>query len=79
MVQIPKQKNIFIDVIDFGEGVNKSDLSQLFTAFFSTEIEGSGLGLYLSHSLCEANQSKLIYVEQNNIGTCFRIVCNLIF
>ncbi len=73
------QKNIFIDVIDFGKGVNKSDLSQLFTAFFSTEIDGTGLGLYLSHNLCEANQSKLIYVEQNNIGTCFRIVCNPIF
>lgn len=66
-----------IDVIDFGEGISKHDLSQLFQPFFSTEINGTGLGLYLSHSICEANQAKLIYVEQKQQGACFRIECPL--
>ncbi|WP_151981804.1 ATP-binding protein [Acinetobacter guerrae] len=66
---------VFIDVIDFGNGVEKRDISQLFKPFFSTEIKGTGLGLYLSHSLCEANHAKLSYVEQEK-GACFRIQCS---
>lgn len=67
-------QNINIDVLDYGEGVAKHHISSLFQPFFSTEISGVGLGLYLSHSFCEANQAKLSYVEQD-IGACFRIEC----
>ena len=66
---------ICIDVIDFGNGIKKHDLSQLFQPFFSTEINGTGLGLYLSHSICEANHAKLCYAAQNK-GACFRIECS---
>lgn len=69
------EHQLCIDVIDYGEGVTKQHLSQLFQPFFSTEINGTGLGLYLSHSICEANQAKLIYVEQKKQGACFRIEC----
>lgn len=67
-------QNIRIDVIDFGDGVESKNIRSLFQPFFSTEITGTGLGLYLSHSFCEANQAKLSYVEQQ-IGACFRIEC----
>ncbi len=70
-----KTKIIVIDVIDFGDGVAKRDISQLFKPFFSTEIKGTGLGLYLSHTFCEANDAKLSYVEQLQ-GACFRIECS---
>lgn len=65
---------IYIDVRDFGAGVASQDLLYLFQPFFSTEINGTGLGLYLSHSFCEANQAKLSYVEQKQ-GACFRMKC----
>ncbi|MEF3817221.1 ATP-binding protein [Acinetobacter baumannii] len=79
MVNIHSQTNkIYIDVIDYGEGVSKRDISQLFKPFFSTEINGTGLGLYLSHSFCEANHAKLTYVEQKQ-GACFRIECPIIY
>ena len=65
----------YIDIIDFGMGVAKRDISQLFKPFFSTEIKGTGLGLYLSHSFCEANHAKLTYVERQQ-GACFRIECS---
>ena len=66
--------HIRIDVQDFGHGVSSADINYLFQPFFSTEINGTGLGLYLSHSFCEANQAKLSYVEQKT-GACFRIEC----
>ncbi|WP_130803551.1 sensor histidine kinase [Acinetobacter ihumii] len=74
-VQLTHPK-VWIDVIDYGNGVEKRDISQLFKPFFSTEIKGTGLGLYLSHSLCEANHAKLSYVEQEK-GACFRIECSI--
>ena len=69
-----KDNNIHIDVCDFGEGVAVHDQAHLFQPFFSTEITGTGLGLYLSHSFCEANQANLSYVEKQQ-GACFRIEC----
>ena len=74
-IRVYSYKNlVHIDVCDFGEGVATQDQSTLFQPFFSTSINGTGLGLYLSHSFCEANQAKLYYVEQK-IGACFRIEC----
>ena len=70
----PEATYIYIDVRDFGAGVASQDLLYLFQPFFSTEINGTGLGLYLSHSFCEANQAKLSYVEQEQ-GACFRMKC----
>ena len=69
------QKYIHIDVRDFGLGVAEHDRSALFQPFFSTEITGTGLGLYLAHSFCEANQAQLTYVEQKEQGACFRVSC----
>lgn len=68
------QKKVQIDVRDFGHGVALQNRAQLFQPFFSTEITGTGLGLYLAHSFCEANQAQLSYVEQKQ-GACFRIEC----
>ena len=69
---------IHIDVIDYGQGIDQENLKQLFQPFFSTEINGTGLGLYLSQSICEANQAKLSYVERQQQGACFRIECQFI-
>ncbi|AXQ20938.1 PAS domain-containing protein [Acinetobacter wuhouensis] len=72
------QSHVCIDVIDYGNGVTEQNISKLFTPFYSTEITGTGLGLYLSQTICEANQAKLMYIEQKQQGACFRIECPLI-
>ncbi|WP_111895038.1 sensor histidine kinase [Acinetobacter sp. MB5] len=64
----------FMDVIDFGTGIATNRVHNLFSPFFTTEIDGTGLGLYLSRSFCEANQAKLSYIKLQD-GTCFRIEC----
>lgn len=68
----------FIDVIDYGKGIDKHNLSQIFQPFFSTEINGTGLGLYLSEIFCEANEATLNYIEHKHAGACFRIACQRI-
>ncbi|MFT4676997.1 MAG: two-component system sensor histidine kinase PilS (NtrC family), partial [Candidatus Azotimanducaceae bacterium] len=61
----------FIDVIDFGEGVAEDLIPNLFEPFYTTEVTGTGLGLYLSRELCEANSARLSYSNRN--GSRFRI------
>ncbi len=51
----------YLHIIDEGAGINEEDESRLFEPFHTTESSGTGLGLYISKELCEANQSQLIY------------------
>ena len=70
----PHEQKIRLDVRDFGQGVAVQHQASLFQPFFSTEITGTGLGLYLARSFCEANQAQLTYAEQQR-GACFRLTC----
>lgn len=77
LVEAYLEKNyIFIDVIDHGNGVDESKIQNLFNPFFSTEINGTGLGLYLCKNLCEANHGKVEYVKISK-GACFRVKCRI--
>lgn len=64
---------VFIDVLDYGDGVSKQNLPNLFNPFFTTSQKGTGLGLYLSQSFSEANQAKIRYFRENNMS-CFRLI-----
>jgi two-component system sensor histidine kinase PilS (NtrC family) len=63
----------YLDVIDFGPGIDPSVQSQLFEPFFTTHSSGTGLGLYICRQLCERNDGDLIFISRSNYGSCFRI------
>ena len=63
----------FIEVIDDGPGVPESEVEQVFEPFFTTASTGSGLGLYISRELCEANQASLNYKRTLAGKSCFRL------
>ena len=67
-------KFIHIDVMDTGHGVAKENIQYLFNPFFTTDNQGTGLGLYLSQAFCQANYANLEYVPGKG-QTCFRIIC----
>ncbi len=62
-----------LDIIDDGPGLSQDIRPHLFEPFFTTETQGTGLGLYLSRELCEANQARLDYLYPFGPGSCFRI------
>ena len=68
-----EQGHVVLDVMDSGPGVSAKALETLFEPFFTTEPNGTGLGLYLSKAFCEANNAQLLYIPQTR-GACFRIV-----
>lgn len=63
----------YVDVRDFGPGIEPGERSSVFEPFFTTDKSGTGLGLYLARELCEANQAHLSLVVDDQPGCCFRI------
>lgn len=65
--------DVIIDVLDDGKGVSADNIEHLFDPFFTTDKNGTGLGLYLSQAFSEANHARLLYVDQHE-KTCFRLI-----
>lgn len=64
----------YLNVIDYGAGVEESQIANLFQPFSTTATGGAGLGLYLSKELCDANQVQLSYLKHEQGGSCFKIL-----
>jgi two-component system sensor histidine kinase PilS (NtrC family) len=62
-----------LSILDRGPGIPDAVTSQLFRPFFTTSENGTGLGLYIAHELCRANEAELEYVPVPGGGACFRI------
>ncbi len=63
----------YVRIIDDGPGIDEEAESRLFEPFHTTEASGTGLGLYISKELCEANQSQLVYNRTPQGKSCFSI------
>lgn len=63
----------YLQVIDYGTGIDDELAANLFEPFYTTEATGTGLGLYLSKELCEANDARLSYRRADTGGACFHI------
>ncbi|GAB6141354.1 two-component system sensor histidine kinase PilS [Methylosoma difficile] len=63
----------YIEVIDNGTGISHEHLKHLFSPFFTTSQNGTGLGLYISKELAELNQGKLSYHLSDKQRSCFRL------
>ncbi len=68
----PAPGRLAIDVVDDGPGVSQQAQAHLFEPFFTTEAQGTGLGLYIARELCEGNGARLEYVNTSG-GAQFRV------
>ena len=68
---------IQFDVSDTGIGMSKADLSRLFTKFFravtssTREVSGTGLGLFITRHLVEAQEGKIWVESEEGKGSTF--------
>jgi len=67
------QQQPYIRVIDYGVGISDNNSKHLFEPFFTTESMGSGLGLFISKELCEANQASISYIRTAMGESCFHL------
>ncbi len=72
-----------IDIKDNGIGINKEEINDLFKRFYRSkdtkDIEGSGVGLYLSRKIIEAQGGTIIAKKNIDKGSTFSLLlqkCN---
>jgi two-component system sensor histidine kinase PilS (NtrC family) len=61
-----------LEVADDGPGVAATAQPHLFEPFFTTDAQGTGLGLYIARELCEGNGASLEYLDRKS-GSSFRV------
>ncbi|MCL5060277.1 MAG: HAMP domain-containing histidine kinase, partial [Candidatus Thermoplasmatota archaeon] len=64
--------SVQLDIGDDGPGLAPEHRSKLFEPFFTTDAQGTGLGLFLARELAAANRAGLAYVPGTD-GARFRL------
>jgi C4-dicarboxylate-specific signal transduction histidine kinase len=76
---IPKivdhQNTVHFSVTDTGKGLRPEVMERLYEAFFSTKVEGMGIGLNLCRTIVESHQGRItaenLYNADDVVGCCF--------
>ena len=68
-----KDHSIWVSVRDFGPGIDKEDLDQIFQPFFTTKRTGLGIGLSLCHTIVEDHGGRIWAENNSNGGATFFI------
>ncbi|MBR3423492.1 MAG: HAMP domain-containing histidine kinase, partial [Clostridia bacterium] len=76
VISIKEEDNkIQVSVFNYGEGISEDDLPHVFERFYKTDKSrgldksGSGLGLYIAKTICEAHGER-IYAESKHGSWC---------
>jgi nitrogen-specific signal transduction histidine kinase len=69
-------QNIIISVCDNAGGIDEKIIDEIFNPYFSTknELNGTGLGLYMSKIIIEKYMQGTITAENRKYGACFNIL-----
>ncbi len=69
------ERNMSIEIVDSGKGIDKSVQEQMMQPFFTTKPvgEGSGLGLGICQAILQRHRGKLLYLEDRD-HTTFQLI-----
>ncbi len=65
---------VMIDVTDAGSGIPEDKEQEIFTPFFTTKKDGTGLGLPIARKILEAHHGQLLLLRNPQRGVTFRVV-----
>lgn len=68
-----KEGNILIKFEDIGSGMKQEIIDNIFTPFFSTKEQGSGLGLFIVYHIIQAHGGEIKTFSEVNKGSTFII------
>ena len=72
---VDHQNTVHFSVTDTGKGLRPEVMERLYEAFFSTKVEGMGIGLNLCRTIVESHQGRItaenLYNADDVIGCCF--------
>ncbi len=73
-----KTDNTFvIEITDTGVGIKEEEIKYIFDPFFTSKMEGTGLGLTISAKIIEEHNGKIVIKSTRDVGTTAIIELNL--
>jgi signal transduction histidine kinase len=66
-------RSVVLEVVDSGHGITEEHSQNIFHPFFSTKMEGSGLGLGIVKRIVEAHGGEISFVSIPGEGTTFAV------
>ncbi len=74
---IKNNDSCVINISDTGIGINKEDLENIFSPFFTTKEEGNGLGLAETYKIIQAHLGTIDVRSHKDVGTTFTLTLPL--
>src|SRR2546426_8168198 len=71
--QRAEDRQLLISVSDTGVGLPRQQADQIFNAFFTTKLQGTGMGLRISRSIVESHGGRLWAADNSQRGASFYI------
>jgi signal transduction histidine kinase len=68
------EQDVVFDVVDRGVGIPLKERSKVFSPFFTTKKEGTGLGLPIVKKIVEAHKGRLEILDNPDAGLTFRVL-----
>jgi signal transduction histidine kinase len=69
-----KTRFLKISVVDDGPGVSEEDMQKVFTPYFTTKEDGTGLGLVIVQKIIEQHKGRLNFRSAQGGGTAVEII-----
>ena len=70
--ELSDDRQVLVSVHDTGSGLPMDQVDQIFTAFFTTKNDGTGMGLSISRSIVESHGGRLWAINNSGRGACFK-------
>jgi len=65
-------RQVLVSVADTGIGLQAEQLEQIFSTFFTSKPQGTGMGLPISRSIIEAHGGRLWAIPNSGTGATFQ-------
>ena len=66
-----EKSSVCVRVSDTGIGMEREQKEAIFTPFFTSKSEGTGLGLVFSKQVIESHGGEISFETEKNLGTKF--------
>jgi two-component system NtrC family sensor kinase len=70
-----KDKNVFVEITDTGQGIKEENMNRIFDSFFTTKdtVKGVGLGLSVCYGFIKEHGGDIRVKSRAEEGTTFTI------
>jgi two-component system NtrC family sensor kinase len=67
-------EEVYVSLTDTGTGIPETNMAKIFDPFFSTKIDGTGLGLAVSYGIVEGHGGRIEVKSEENKGSTFTVI-----